>query len=151
VRIAGVKVGDHTPPSLPGHVANFKRGWSVSEKPDCTECSPAWDRSNNFKGVIFCTKHDALTSENADLKKRVDEVDVMRECRNTALKLVHDVTAERDQLKAENADLKKRVERYEAVLKKLVDHANLKHIYKSPAEIADSILDKFEAAISKQI
>ena len=47
----------------------------MSEKPDCTECSPVWDRSNNFKGVIFCTKHDALTAENADLKKRVEELE----------------------------------------------------------------------------
>jgi len=113
VRIAGVKVGDHTPPSLPGHVANFKRGWSVSE-------NEGWrERLANDAGKVIYMEGSIIYD---DIRSAIDEVDVMRECRNTALKLVSDVTAERDRLKAENADLKKRVERYEAALKAISNH-----------------------------
>ncbi len=54
--------------------------------PDCPECLPCWDRSNNVKGVSFCARHEgilnahkalgaALDARRSDTQKALDACD----------------------------------------------------------------------------
>lgn len=52
----------------------------MSVKPDCMDCTVAWDRSNNAKGVVFCDRHDLFNDLVAELKQEHKLIDCGDKC-----------------------------------------------------------------------